>query len=85
MRKHICDHAVDVLRETDNPAVGFGDSGLLHEIAEAAGWPHEGPDTERRVLNALDKTRGELKKRYFKHRGRFHRCFWLPEEAGTWP
>lgn len=36
MKKRICDAAVEILRETDNPMVGRGDSGLLHAIAERA-------------------------------------------------
>jgi len=77
--KRICDHARDVLRETDNPAVGYGDAGLLHLIAERAGVPHNGPKTEARILNALSKTPGVFAIRYFKTRRGVGRVFRLPK------
>lgn len=61
MKQRVCDAAaVDVLRETDNPAVMWGDEGLLHLIAERMGWEHECTRTSDRVLNALSKTPGRL-------------------------
>ena len=83
--KRLCDHAIDVLRQTGNPAVMFGDSGLLHLIADAAGMPHNAWHTERRVLSALAKTPGELVKRYTMNPVRHGRqdvlIFYLPETA----
>lgn len=35
-RKTIADHTLDVLRETDNPAIMFGDCGLLDMVAARA-------------------------------------------------
>lgn len=58
----VCDAAVQVLRETDSPAVMFGDEGLLHLIAERMGWPHECTKTSDRVMAALAKTPGTLRK-----------------------
>ncbi len=81
-----CDAAVQVLRETDNPAVMCGDEGLLHLIAERLGWEHEGPRTSARVLNALSKTPGDLVFGYtqvcFGPRRRRVRIFRLPATAG---
>lgn len=74
--------AITVLRRTDNPAVMFGDSGLLHLIAEELGWKHDCWHTESRVLRALSKTPGDLVKRHTSC-GRFTKVliFLLPEEA----
>lgn len=71
------------LRETGNPAIGWGDSMLLHEVADRPGLSHESPATERKVLDLIDRShRGVLEKRYhsFPQRG-LRRCrqFWLPE------
>ena len=56
----VCDAAVQVLRETDNPAVMWGDEGLCHLIADRLGWEHHGHRTSNRVLAALAKTPGIL-------------------------
>jgi hypothetical protein len=61
-RLRVCDAAVTVLRRTGNPAVMWGDEGLLHLIADELGWPHEAWHTSDRVLNALYKTPGPLVK-----------------------
>jgi hypothetical protein len=82
MGMRVCDAAANVLRLTDNPAVMWGDSGLLHAIAELAeistrarSW-----QTEHAVLDALAKTPGELVPRYTTAvRGRRVRIFYLPE------
>lgn len=72
--------AVRVLLRTENRAVGYGDSGLLHLICEELGWPHEGWLTEKRVLDAIDRHHeGVLVKRYFRCR-RLARVFYLPGE-----
>lgn len=54
--------AIAVLRETDNPAVMWGDEGLLHMIAQRLGWPAEAWETSDRVMAALNRTPGELVK-----------------------
>ena len=57
-----CDAALQVLIETDNPSVMYGDEWLCHQIAERLGWKHEGPATTKRVLSALARTPGRLVK-----------------------
>lgn len=57
-----CDAAIQILIETNNPSVMYGDEWLCHQIAERLGWEHEGPKTSRRVLRALAKTPGRLLK-----------------------
>ncbi len=82
----ICDVTAQVLRETDNPAVMYGDAGLLDLIAVRAGvkcpsWP---PTIGwQRVLNALSRQPGELVNSWSveAHSNRRVRCFRLPEEA----
>lgn len=59
-RKRICDAAVEVLRETGNTAVMWGDVALLHRIAIRAGRPSRGARTERLVINALSRQPGLL-------------------------
>lgn len=82
-KKRICDHAVDVLRETGNPAVMWGDEGLLHMIAERAqtktrrrAWK-----TSEAILDALSRCPGDLipGKTRMGHRERGVRIFRLPE------
>jgi hypothetical protein len=77
------DAAVAVLRRTDNPAVMSGDDGLLHDIAEELGWPHDAWLTPKRVLDAIDRhNSGQLVKRLTRGiRGRVMRIFYLPETA----
>lgn len=76
----VCDAAVEVLRETDNPAVMFGDEGLLHLIAERLGWEHHAWKTSDRVLRALSKTPGPMRKCYTRlGGGRRVLIFKLPE------
>jgi hypothetical protein len=75
--------AADHLRATNNPSVGWGDSHLLHEIAEKAGIESRGHRTEKAVLDAIDRSNKEqLVKRYFRYPergcGRTRR-FFLPE------
>lgn len=79
-----CDAAVLVLRESDNPAVMWGDAGLLHMIAKRAGLKAKsrGWMTEEAVLNNLSRQPGELVAGHtVAARGRRVRCFWLPEHA----
>jgi hypothetical protein len=69
------------LRETDNPSVMTGDALLLHEIARRAGVKEDGPATQSRVMNAIQRSnRGEFVLGYVWS-GRKRRCFWLPEHA----
>lgn len=82
-----CDAAVQVLRETDNPAVMWGDEGLLHLIARRAGLQVAGRawQTSVAVLNNLARCPGELVPKQVKgHSGgreRWVRIFFLPEHA----
>lgn len=63
--------AVAVLRDSGNPAIGWGDSGLLHAVAERLGMPHEGLATERKVLDRIERSHaGVLIKRYKTYSGR---------------
>lgn len=83
VRKDIGETAVEHLAETGNPAVGWGDSVLLHEIAAKAGLKPNGPATERRVLNALG--RSPLFENRWKRlgaSGRFVMEFWPRGAAG---
>ena len=77
-----CDAAVEILRETDNPAVMWGDTGLLHLIAKRAGMASQNRawKTEQRVLQALTRQPGLLIPAItFGHRKRRVRIFHLPE------
>ena len=75
------------LRATGNQSVGWGDSGLLHQIASLLGMPHEGPTTEAKVLDRIDRSHiGVLEKRYgsYPSRGLGRvRQFWLPTDGTT--
>lgn len=75
--------AANLLRETGNPAIGWGDAGLLHDVAEQLGMKHEGHKTEGLVLNRIDRSHdGVLLKKYvgYPERGlAVTRRFWLPE------
>lgn len=81
----VCDAAVIVLRETDNPAVGWGDTGLLHLIAARASLPSRERAwmTENAVLNALSRQPGVLVAGYTRvnvsGRQRWVRLFSLPK------
>lgn len=79
-----CDAAVEVLRETDNPAVMWGDEGLLHLIAERAGLRSCGRawKTSDAVLRNLSREPGSLVPLHTSV-GRYGRVriFYLPEHA----
>lgn len=83
-----CDAAVLVLRETGNPAVMWGDSGLLHAVADRAGLKSCGRawKTEAAVLDALSKQPGDLVPALtdIYDGGRRVRIFFLPERAPGW-
>lgn len=79
-----CDAAALVLRETDNPAVMWGDEGLLHMIANRAGLRtcHRAWKTSDAVLRNLSGQPGALIAGHtLTGSGRRVRCFWLPEHA----
>lgn len=79
-----CDAAVAVLRETDNPAVMWGDEGLLHMIAARAGLETCGRawKTSDRVLANLSRQPGELVAGHTTTgAGRVVRIFWLKENV----
>ncbi len=80
-RMRVCDAAVEVLKETGNPAVMWGDVGLCHKIAERAGSKTDGHllDTERRVIAALARQPGILLPKFTWCKGRRVRIFRLPE------
>lgn len=70
--------AIEVLRETENDAVMWGDSVLLHMISERAGRGHKGWRTETLILNALDRAPGPFTKKYTRvGRNRLVRVFRL--------
>lgn len=79
-----CDAAVEVLRETDNPAVMWGDEGLLHLIAERAKLR-----SRRRAWKTSDRVLANLSRKHdglvpghtTVGNGRKVRIFWLPEHA----
>ena len=72
--------AFDVLLETDNPAVMWGDGGLLHMIAKRMGWPAMAWETEDRVMAALNRSPGRLVKGKTQlPNGRIVSIFRLPE------
>lgn len=77
--------AAEHLRATGNPAIGYGDSGLLHQVAELIGLPHEGIKTEKKVLDRIERSHvGVLKKRIIGLAGRGLgrvRQYWLPESV----
>ena len=79
--------AVLLLRETGNPAVMWGDTRLLHEIARRAGLrcAAQSWTTENRVLNTLSRRPGILVPGLtsVRMRGadRSVRIFYLPEHA----
>lgn len=80
----VCDATVEILNETDNDAVMWGNYTLLHMIAGRLGWEPQAWRTEKRVLDALSKTPGILKPVFTRvnihGRTRLVRCFRMPEE-----
>lgn len=84
MSERICDVAERVLRKTDNPAVMWGDFGLLDSIAKEAGRPLGGHPLVRhsKILDALSRTPGRLVPgTTLDGRGRRVRIFWLHEHV----
>jgi hypothetical protein len=62
MSKACWQAAIEVLEETDNPAVMWGDSRLLHLISSRLGWKADSWVTEQRVMAALNRSPGKLRK-----------------------
>ncbi len=80
MRKTIGEHAKEYLKANGLDSVGWGDTYLLHDIAEHAGLSHRGWHTEKQVLDALDRS-PLFEKHYF--RGRRNRlCRWFVFKDG---
>lgn len=85
----VCDAAYEVLRETNNPAVMFGDEGLCHLIARrcvAFGGRFRSAQqawiTSNRVLAALSRQPGKLIAGYTRlQSGRRVRIFRMPEQS----
>ena len=88
----VCDVAVEVLQETGDPAVMWGDCGLLDMIAARAGMlrrvdqPMGGiRDLHRRVLNSLSRQPGTLVAgTTLDGRNRRVRIFWLLGREPRW-
>lgn len=79
-----CDAAVQVLSETDNSAVMWGDCGLLDLIAERAGVKAHDRVWKRHqmVLGNLSRCHAGLIAGYTTlPNNRRVRIFWLPENA----
>lgn len=79
----VCDATIEILKETNNDAVMWGDCVLLHMIADRLGWEHQSWRTEKRVLDALSKTPGILEPVFTRvsnlnGRTRLVRCFRMP-------
>lgn len=64
MRKTIAEYVKEYLQTNGFDSVAWGDSSLLHEIAEYAGLKHNGWKTENNVLAALDRS-DLFEKHYF--------------------
>jgi hypothetical protein len=56
MRKSAAAVAAEYLKSRGLDGIGHGDSVLLHEVADLIGVPHNGPKTERLVLNRIDRS-----------------------------
>ena len=92
-KRRICDVAAEVLRETDNSGVMWGDIGLLDMIAERAGVVVKRSKyrivcplaKHERVINALSRCPGELiPGTTLIGRRRRVRIFWLPGHEPKW-
>jgi len=88
MRKTIADITVEVLRETDNQGIMYGDSVLLDMIANRATHTNlmkQHPLVRHsRILNALEKDK-RFGKYYFERRGfrgnKYWRSFKLKKQS----
>ena len=89
MGKTIAEHARDVLIETDNYGVGYGDSGLLESIAVRCGYQRKQRRLRsaqafgRSIHNRWDSVLSGIARRpdlFERRRGFKHeRVFWLRE------
>ena len=74
---------IQILTETGNAAVMWGDLALLYAIAVRAGLKHDDHKFDRRVLNALSRDYGPLAPKQAQlmanEQGRWVRVFRLPE------
>jgi len=83
-RRTIAEVAAEHLRAHGHPAVGYGDTLLLHEIAAAAGLAPRSWRTEKSVLAALERRPDLFEKRYFRSRRGLARVYYLlPERTET--
>ncbi|MFI5297385.1 MAG: hypothetical protein ACHREM_04745 [Polyangiales bacterium] len=85
--RRTCDAAVEVLRETGNPAVMWGDEGLLHLIARRAELKTCGrawKTSDRALANLTRNHDGLIAGTTTTGGGRRVRIFWLPEHAPEW-
>lgn len=74
-RKTIGEYAKEYLLFNGFDSVSWGDTYLLHEIAEYAGLLHRSWRTERQILNALERS-PLFEKGYFRaYKGRLCRTF----------
>ena len=77
--KTIADYVVDVLQETDNPGIMFGDCGLLDMVAKRCThttlMDAHPLDRHIRILNALDKD-ARFEKFYVKINGIRGNPYW---------
>jgi hypothetical protein len=79
-RRRICDIALEVLVETDNNAIMWGD-GLLDEVHKRSGGSLGVHPLKRwqRILNALTRTPGDLVPMRTRINGRWYRIFYRPD------
>jgi hypothetical protein len=81
-RRPAAECAVEILRETGNPALMGGDTGLVHLIVERAGMEHRSIETQKMLLDAIDRSnRGHLIRGMVRQGKTRTRIFWLPEHA----
>lgn len=64
MKKTIAEYAKEYLQLQGFDSVAWGDSMLIHEIAEYVGLKHDGWKTEKNILAALDRSK-LFEKKYF--------------------
>lgn len=85
-RMRACDAALQILLETGEPTIMYGDEWLAHQVGKRLGWEPAGPHTTRRVLAALARTPGRLLKSLVRMpsdccaRGQSALCFELPAD-----
>jgi len=65
-RRTIAQFAHEYLIEKGFDIVGYGDTHLLHEIADYSGREHNSWKTEMNILNALERAPALFEKHYFR-------------------